>query len=273
MKTSLLLSLTILLISIAIDTLAEPHVKWLDRNSEGWFWYESDINKPSQRDNKSLTTKWIRENIQHYLDKAIDNPSHENITQYLMLQKEAMDKAFLFMDNVQTVTIGNPQLDEIRRRPSATYANIELDRQATENLKHTLHTISQYLGIFLFIDGTNVSYKQKQIMDMLIDNYKFDSITITNETLSPQMHFSKTIRKDTGQINAMGITTLPAIALIKGNGEYDIISQGAVSYPDLEKRILIGAKRLKIIDQKTFNRTRSVNHSTTKFDVHHHLKQ
>lgn len=167
-----------------------------------------------------------------------------------------MDKSFAFMDATQDVITGNPDLDEINRRPLATYANRKLDELATKNNNSLLNTISQSSGLFVFVDDSEASAAQLDIINMLERSYSFSTIKISSSQASAPLPGT---RPDRGHSDQMGIKNYPAVALVRSDGVFDVISQGPVSLPDLNKRILIGAKRLELIDETEFNSTRPIN--------------
>lgn len=254
--------------------------RWLDRKSEGWFWYKAEhepaepdeimqppkqpVSQPSPPQEASpapLSSAWIRENIQAYLDAATDNPTPENVAAFLYIQLYALDKSFAFMDASQEVTLGNSALDEINRRPTATFANRRLDEVATNNNKYIINKISSAAGIFFFMDDSEASLAQAEVLDMLERNYQFDMVKITVVELPPEQ-YEQGIRNDSGHAQQMGITSLPAIVLLRSDGLFDIVSQAPVSYSDLQKRLLVGAKRLEIISEAEFNSTRPINNIT-----------
>ena len=274
-RVSLLL---MLLITFNTVNAEQPeHQRWIDRKSEGWFWYKSEPepddyeasepspgvpssnqSKEETPNNPPLSSAWIRENIQFYLDAANDNPTPENVAAFLYIQRYAMDKSFAFMDAVQEATIGNPDLDEINRRPTATFANRKLDESATINHKKILDKISSNTGIFLFLDDSPSSISQNEIFDMLSRNHHFDVIKVSISDITPNLQNIAGIRPDKGHAEQMGIRSAPAVVLLRGDGLFDVISHALVSYPDLQKRILIGAKRLQIISDSDFDSTRPI---------------
>jgi len=271
----LLIALIAIAYSLQAMATTPNEVRWLDRKEEGFFWYkdpakeqeeevkEEPVPSPSitvspQQGPTPLSSAWIRENLQFYLDAAIDEQTPESIAAFLYIQRYAMDKSFGFMDAVQEVTLGNSGLDEIVRRPTATFANRKLDETATTNSKHVIHKISALAGIFFFTDGSDASNAQSEILSMLNRNYRFDSVEISVVDLPSDLG----IRKDYGHAQQMGITSLPAIVLLHSDGLFDVISQAPVSYPDLQKRILVGAKRLGIITESEYNSTRPISNIT-----------
>ena len=255
--------------------------RWLNRNKEGWFFYneqedpepEIKIEKevpptptpppvakpelPQEEGPEPFSSAWIRGNIQFYLDAAIDNPTAENVSAYLYIQNYAMNKSMQFMDANKKATLGHPMFDSISQRPTATYANRQLDEEATQKRAETLDHISHNSGIFFFSDNSNASKIQADIISMLVRNFDFDILKIT--TAQPTQELAdQGFKEDKGRSKTLGISTYPAIALISADGNYDVISQAPVSYSDLRDRLLIGANRLGVINEAELNQTRPI---------------
>ena len=254
--------------------------RWLNRNKEGWFFYNEQENPepeikieevpptptpppvakpemPQEEGAAPFSSAWIRGNIQFYLDAAIDNPTAENVSAYLYIQNYAMNKSMQFMDANKKATLGHPMFDSISQRPTATYANRQLDEEATQKRAETLDHISHNSGIFFFSDNSNASKIQADIISMLVRNFDFDILKIT--TAQPTQELAdQGFKEDKGRSKTLGISTYPAIALISADGNYDVISQAPVSYSDLRDRLLIGANRLGVINEAELNQTRPI---------------
>ena len=126
----------LLLLSVAAPIYADN--QWFIRHSEGWFWYENIPEPETQKDEAEspakptadhpLTTRWIRKNIDHYLDTAIDYPSKENVSAYLYLDRLVKEKAERFARIGKQVIESDPMLDEnVRRTISPAAAKIQDD--------------------------------------------------------------------------------------------------------------------------------------------------
>lgn len=249
--------------------------RWLDRKAEGYFWYKDQFEPEKKEPEKKetpippavstsipagpapLSSAWLRENMQHYLDNAIDNPTVENISAYLLIQKHAMDKSFAYMDATEAVTLGNPMLDEINKRPLANFAKKELDLQATENKTQVINRISQKAGLFVFLDSSAASTAQSTIINMLKRNHNFSIINIAVEPLAPD-NTATNVQQDKGHTAQLMVNNIPAIVMLRDDGVFDYIAQAPVSYSDLQKRILVSAKRLSVITNDEFNSTRPI---------------
>ena len=249
--------------------------RWVDRKAEGWFWYKSDPIPEEEEPEKPpepvpvvaaptpaepqgpapLSSAWIRENIQAYMDAAIDNPTPENISAYLYIQRYAMDKATAFADASQEVTLGHAVFDEISRRPLAANAKRAIDQRATARNDQILRKISETAGLFFFMDNSESTRVLMPLVDALARNFNFGVIKVAADN-HPNVLAQEGVRRDNGHREQMNINTLPALVLVRSDGVYDIVSQAAITYIGMQKRLLVGAKRLGIISEAEYNTTR-----------------
>lgn len=253
--------------------------RWLDRKAEGWFFYneETEPEEPDPKEIKPppvttpspvvvpvpqgpppLSSAWLRENLGKYLDAAVDNPSPENVAAYFYLQNYAMSKASQFTDVSQEVVLGNSTLDQIGRRPLATFGTMAVDSETSKTKKEVLQSVAQIAGLFLFLDGSQVSAKQYQVVKAFNHAHGFDTVPILVAD-NPALSHEQNLRSDTGQANALGISTFPATVLVSVDGSTDTIATGPISLPELEERVLVGAKRIGLIDQSILATTRPYN--------------
>ena len=234
MRASFVLVSTLVLLTTQLQAQTlNTEKRWLDRKAEGYFWYkdhfEPEKKKPKEKEPPKhpappvasipagpapLSSAWLRENMQHYLDNAIDNPTVENISAYLLIQKHAMDKSFAYMDATEAATLGNPMLDEINKRPLANFAKKELDSLATENKTQMINNISQKAGLFVFMDGSAASTAQSTIIDMLKRNHNFSIINIAVEPLATS-NTATNVQQDTGHSAQLMIKDIPAIVMLR----------------------------------------------------------
>ena len=117
--------------SLATGNDSAPEVSYFADKQRGWFWYEvlpepvkktqpesqaeqeklkpdikptSDVQaeiEPKIQANPSaepqpLSSAWLKQNLEHYLNQAIDDPSPENVAAFYYLQRVMMDKAERF---------------------------------------------------------------------------------------------------------------------------------------------------------------------------------
>jgi conjugal transfer pilus assembly protein TraF len=127
--------------ALGADMTSAPEPLFFLDKERGWFWREiqaeskqvpARLEKPNmprplpiQGSSKSsmppgplpLSAAWFRKNLESYRDRAIDDPSSENVAAYYYLQRVMMDKAHRFTDVAREVVMSDPFLDENQRRP------------------------------------------------------------------------------------------------------------------------------------------------------------
>lgn len=255
---------------------------FFDRKAEGWFWYnekseneEKPTEIPPETEVKPIIEKeetivvtppaffsseWFRVNLPKYKDLAWDNPTPENVQAYLLLQRIAMDRSEKFSNIVELVTLGNPKLDENTRRPTATFASQQADKEAAKAKEILLSELAEKVGIFFFFKSDcNICELQSPVVKMIQDQFGFYVQAISVDGKPLKNNVFKDYKIDNGHASILEVTSYPALFLADETGHFSAISQGAVSYPDLVQRILIASTRENWITEENLNQTKAIN--------------
>ncbi len=268
-RSSLLLFLFASLFDLSAQA-REPG--FYQRGQEGWFWYQTNVEEDEsvRFDEKSvseivgeqldpLSTAWFRKNMQTFMDKAIDEPTPDNVRAYLYLQRVMMDKGSRFADVSQRVVMGDPLLDEISRRPLATYVANKMDKEAAIQRDNALNQIAKRAGLFFFYRSDCVYCKsQAPIIESMAAHHGFEvfAISIDGKPL-PGGEFPH-YKIDTGQAKSLSVSTVPAVFLVDPPEIITPIGQGAMSLDELNKRLILAAFQSGWINEKTYHATRPV---------------
>lgn len=280
----------------ALALVLSPALAWAqnetsgfyERSEEGWFWYETPPEPPAeQRQDKplkqevvtappkapdqkveeaapearplALSAAWLRENMPRYLDAAMDNPTLENVEAYLLLQRIAMDRSQTFAEVSQVVTVGNPNLDELARRPSASFATQQLDRIAGRKRDKLLASLTEKVGLFYFFKSDcELCYTQDRIINLIEDNLGFTVLRVSVDGKPIQGLQQRAFKTDQGQAKMLGIQVYPALFLVSEDGKFAPIGQGAMALPQIHQRILIASLKQGWITAEQFNETRAL---------------
>ncbi|WP_414630398.1 conjugal transfer protein TraF [Endozoicomonas arenosclerae] len=239
---------------------AEP--QWFYRHSEGWFWYKSISEPGEQTETQQITstlsqepsTNWIRRNIGQYLDRAIDEPSKENISAYLYLNKIVKDKAERFAHAGKRVIESDPYLDENVRRPISPAAAKINDDMVQHAREQVLQKIAQVAGLVFYYQGKcRLCQLQAQTLMALSQRYGFRLISFsTDGKLIPNLPDSRIDRQPNPTLN---IQTYPALFLMKPPDEIIQLRQGVSSYIDLHNRIVDAAREAQWISEQDYKST------------------
>ena len=209
--------------------------QWFDRHSEGWFWYEplQDDESADKEDSQPiqitpqqpLSVAWIRQNIGQYLDKAIDEPSKENVSNYLYLDRIVKEKSEQFARVGKQVIESDPMLDENVRRPISPAAAKIKDDMAHQAKEVTLKKIAKIAGLVFYYRGNcKLCHLQTQSVLLMRELYGFEVIPFsTDGIVIPQMPDSRIEREPSPKLN---IQAYPALYLMQPPDNIVLLRQG-----------------------------------------------
>ncbi len=263
--------------------LPTPEPSFFIDKERGWFWREIEPESKKQENTKSppktkapppdllpvtstdatkpepapLTAEWFRKNIEHYRDKAIDDPSPKNVAAYYYLQRVMMYKAQRFTDVARHVIMSDPLLDENQRRPIATFAANEANHQAGLASEQALGSIARQAGIlFFFRSDCPYCHIQAPLLSLLEKRFGFKVYAVSLDGKPMPSGLYADFHSDQGQAHLLGVVSTPALFLMKPPTEIVQLSQGTLSLDDLSGRILLAAKESGWIDDAMFEASR-----------------
>lgn len=265
----------------------ELEVSYFTDKQRGWFWYEvqpepvlkrkSELPKPpkpapslpataetspkliTSAEPEPFTSAWLRKNMETYLNKAIDEPSHENVAAFYYLQRVMMDKAERFTNAARYVVMSDPQLDETVRRPVATYAANEANHQASVMADQALKDIAGQAGIlFFFRSECPYCHVQAPILSMLEKVYGFKIYPVSLDGLAMPNGLFGSFKLDHGQAALLGVEQTPALFLMKPPRQIVPLSQGALSLEELTSRMLLAAKESGWLEASRYQTTQGI---------------
>ncbi len=263
---------------------------WVTDKPDGWHWYFDPIPEPEPEPAPEpkpepppvvapapppppqvpagpapLSAEWIRQNMQPYLDRAMDNPTPSNVQAVLYLQRLAMDKSSKYADVTQAVTNGNPFLDEVSRRPTASFGTQLASRSSEAAKKAVFASIGSTSGIWYFF-RSDCKYCERQgpILRAISEQYNIPVIAISIDGGPPPgREFSDNYLVDSGQSVQLAVKSTPAIFLVQPKTkQFAPIVQGLIAADELLDRFLIAAHASKWITEEQFASTRSFRDPT-----------
>lgn len=245
-----------------------------ERKAEGWFWYEVEPEpveekepeelKPSpsapqtktEEGPKPFSTVWVRGKMESLKEKAIEDPTAENMRAYLYMQKTALDMSSRFADEYMLQVALDPNLDENSRRPISQFGGRAMTMQANVNKQTVLEKLSQKVGLWFFF-ASDCSYCHKQapiLQDMnMVYGTKTLAISLDNRPLSNTI-FTKFV-PDRGHAKKYDVSVTPTLMLVKKGEEPVKLSEGILSKSELIQRMLVVAKSKGWLNDDDFNST------------------
>lgn len=266
----------VFMVLAAIPAFSDDSARFYKREKEGWFFYRErpPIEKPQrpppaslpsdrQTDNPApFSAAWLKTNLPKFRQRAIDDPSPQNVAAYFALQRLAIDKAERFARTAALLPTLYPELDENLRRPRAQFAANITDRLAQEGTRQALSEIASTCGLFFFFTSTCPHCQaQASVLEALRDDHGFIIFPISLDGGPLPGGQFPDYRIDSGQARALAVEVTPALFLVRPDAKEDpirLIGQGAMALSDLERRIIEVAFAAGWIDRKTYEKTLSV---------------
>lgn len=265
--------------AIAVSATAEP--RFYDRAAEGWFWYRDPprpaptpeappASEPAPQPTAAppgpppFSSAWLKTAIPEYLDRALDNPTADNVRAVLYLQRIAVDKATLYSELSQQVTVGDPYLDTEFERPLSTFAVQDVDRAAAAAQTALLRHLGESIGVLWFYrSDCAFCERQAPVIEALGRSTGLAVMTVSLDGLPmPGGAFAQSFVVDRGQAARLGVQSTPAIFVMKPPGKVELVSQGMMQLTDLRERILLVARRRGWISDEAWEATRPVRRTT-----------
>lgn len=222
---------------------------------------KKDTKESNDLDIKFFSTAWFKKNLQYYKEKAIDEPTYENVKAFLYLQKIILDKSNNFSDMVQLVTLGNPYLDSVSNRPTATFGSNVVDRESSIKKQLLLDQIHHKAGLLYIFSGNSpyhLSFAPLLNSFAQIYNLSVKAVSVDEPDLGGTF-VDVTINQNAAK--AFGVEQLPAIFLISLEHKITPVLQGITSIEDLGKRMLIAARRIGVVSEDEFLSTKPIINS------------
>lgn len=238
-----------------------------EKKEEGWWWKkdpkEKEIlppkpepkpeQKPASPGEDTLkdqnqtpvpvpfSSKWLRENLPKLLDKAIDEPTEENLAAYFYAQRVLLDKSQNFAEKARALVMSDPLLDETSRVPMATFARIANMSGSRAARDKALSRLSNVGGLWMFY-RSDCRYCESMADALLSFEAKYKFITTFISIDHKPLKFLKEWVNDEGQAKNLGVKITPTVFFVVPPNNYFIVAQGAMSMPELGDRILLAAE-------------------------------
>ena len=255
--------------------------RFLGRGADGWFWYEALPSPPpppkkpeppkveaapppvpaAPADPPSpppLSTAWFRLELDRFRDRAIDQPTPENVRAYLYLQKVMLDRADSFARVSQQVAAADPYLDAVTERPLSPFAANATSAEATARRGEVLHGLAESTGLLFVVDSAcSVCVRQADVLVSAQRQYGFALLTVSLDGAAPP-GLALPIRPDRGQAQRLGVVGTPALFLMRPPDVILPLAQGALDLDTLTGRIVDQAHQVGWVGDAAYAATRAV---------------
>lgn len=243
--------------------------------ARGWFWYddpppEVEVPRPKPKPNPApkpkeqqkaetrpsppasapqqvpvepppLSVAWIRKHLPEYMDRAIDDPTPENVGQYLALQKIMFDKSHNFAAMSPEALRRYPALDPTAFVPTDAGGLANFESYVAQVRPVALRKVLEKAGLFFFYDSgcafCGQQAEQLAQFQALYPSASILSIAADGKPL-PNSPLKAPTAPDRGQVQRLGVQIYPSIALVWPPNNFAFVAQGSMSTANLETNIL-----------------------------------
>lgn len=237
-----LLTCSVLLLFSALSRAAWAEPFWSE-HEKGWHWYDDPA--PAVNNSKDAPVgdpvqqmeAWHQQ-VKQTLDRAILNPTQENVKAYITLQNQVAEQSGRFALAWRTALLNNPELDYSLSHPTNNLGKqIYLGEQKTQE-DEAIATLAKHSGLFFFY-RSNCPYCQRfaPIVKDFSTRYGIAVVPITTDGISlPAFPHSQI---DQGQAARFKVNVEPALFTVDPYTQKIVpVGYGLMSQDELRARIL-----------------------------------
>lgn len=211
---------------------------------------------PPKEENQPVNVDWLKKNYPMLEQRAIDNPSKENVEAYLYVRRVIMDKAQRFSESVVKVTNEDPLLNENNRVPYASSGSQMIRNVDYQAQQKAIKELSSVGGLLVFVDGScRFCEKQLPILSSIKNNFGLEYLVISTDGNSPASYKGSVV-KDNGLFRKLSLKLTPSIVYVakpksytgqQDPNSYLIVSQGYYAQDELVKQISFAGFNSKLL--------------------------
>lgn len=258
----------IIFISVLLSVLPtlSPGVARADESgpTHGWFWYqtepppEDDTPKPKPKEAEQkpvtppadakpeeppvLSVAWLRTHLSTARDKAIDDPTVENVGTYLALQKVMFDKAKNFADMGKVALQAYPALNPGTFVPVDAASLRNFDAYKDQVRPVALNAIVKQAGLWFFFESTCAfcELEAQQLGEFAheVPGMHLMAISVDGKPLPGSAHAHDVWVRDTGQAKHLHVTLFPTVVMVWPPNNFAMVAQGAEASSVIESNLL-----------------------------------
>lgn len=245
---------------------------YYDNKAEGWFWYVDPIEEvepepvkpeppkvvvapeespqekpePQAADTKvQLNTTWLRDNMNNYLMRAIDNPTKENVAVFLYMQRLMVDRSAEFTRSAQEVYATSPWLTNAARNPEAQGAKVLMTKAASKRRQSLMREIGSKTTLYYIVDSACIECRFQRSALYSLTARDFNLVVASVDDEAPEgIEQDEVVSLEAlpTKVRNYPYRRAPALIAVHEDGPPTHISAAVLSASDLEKNLLLIAK-------------------------------
>ena len=271
-----------ILIAVTVATLVTVPSVYADNAyrraaPRGWLWYEETpaqpkpvprrppapqpaapvrAAQPESTGPELFSAAWVRQQLPILLDRAMTNPTEENVRAYKYMERVALDMSTNYANMSEQVVRTDPMLDESVRFPISSMARAQALSQISRAREGIIRDLRSKAGLWLFFDSQcHFCHSQFAVTRMLSQKYGLPVRYISTDGGVIQGMPATQLLYDRGASRArsLGIKLTPAVVLVAPPDKMAIVAHGAMSQAELEEKIVLSAIDMQIANPELSN--------------------
>lgn len=212
---------------------------------KGWYWYEVEKEKPDEEENDpietspdidpwSLSAEGFRKLLDETKDRAVADPTVENVTRYIELQDVARRKSVAFANVYQMVMQTHPGFSTASEYPSVNPGIRALTLTRSDEVEASIREAAWDFALVYFQrPDCRFCRAQNGILAYFLDKYSWDVKKVN-------------IYEEPEAASRFNVSVVPHILVVyRETGKYMPVSSGVVSLTDLEQRLYRSIRYLR----------------------------
>jgi conjugal transfer pilus assembly protein TraF len=209
-----------------------------------------------------LDYEWLKENFEVMMTRAMNDPTEANVANFAYTQRLLLDMSSRFQSRMTDFMMGEEELDESIRRPNSAFALNEFKSEVNQRVANTITQISDdSLGVWFFYSSTcQYCFKMIPVIKRFQQNYGVKVLAVSLDGgIIPGMEDMEIVFDNNQEVaRKFNVTMTPTTMLVMKDNTTELVAAGMRSLPELEKRYIRAARIKGLIDNETYQRTKSV---------------
>ena len=237
----------------------KPYTKAIDKKKEE-LPKVSTPTPPKEQGKEAVTVEWLRTNYPILEDRAINNPTEENVSAYLYTKRIILDKSQQFSNMVVKVNNNDPILNENNRVPTASGGALSIRNANYLAQSQAVRELSKQGGLLIFVDGhCRFCTQEIPVLESVRKSLGMEYLVITTDGTLPK-NFKGIAKTDNGMFQKLGLKLTPSVVYVPNPksytsnvdpNKYFIIAQGFYAKDDLTKQIAYAGHDSKLLTSDT----------------------
>jgi conjugal transfer pilus assembly protein TraF len=214
----------------------------------------------------------FRDSLEEAKNRAILNPTPENMQAWLYQQRAMWNQTDLFSKVFKEVVFSDQKLGSARNHPTSNYAINAFAQEKHMAYMKITERLSDIGQMFFFFDESPHSKAQVNPLKILQEKYHiaFFSISIDGGEIEGIENY----RVDNGISKKIGVTKYPSLYfVVPKTNQLFFISEGAISTDSMVERLIVVAKRANLVPEEMIPSGFNTNPDNTFDSVNDYIRR